>query len=290
MLSKRYIPPCLSISASPVLAGLLREIRDLLTAKGRELREYKRQQLVHTMEMGSRDTVYLLMMQMVNRYIPLFHHYLEVEETHPCPMYALLRQMIGEFSTFSEASRCWGAPAYRHDQLWECFDAAIRVVKELLSELTKGPEYVVPLVFDGAYFAASLDKRFLKARTITTCRSSSTCPRARLSACSPIQGRSARGRKWRCYGSVPCLAWMCAISRRPRKSCRDAPIATTLRSIIAGRAGVVLSSAKISPSCVNSRQTRQKCSCWSWTIPSKALSRRGTTRAREPEGRKDEAA
>src|SRR4029450_12312176 len=55
-------------------------------------------------------------------------------------------------------------PAYRHDQLWECFDAAIRVAKELLSEFTKGPEYVVPLVFDGAYFAASLDKRFFEGK------------------------------------------------------------------------------------------------------------------------------
>ena len=55
-------------------------------------------------------------------------------------------------------------PPYRHDRLWECFDAAIRVAKELLSELTKGPEYVVPLVFDGAYFAASLDKRFFEGK------------------------------------------------------------------------------------------------------------------------------
>src|SRR5919198_2237013 len=162
VLSKRYSPPCLSIYASPVLAGLLRDIRDLLTAKGRELTEYKRQRRVHTIELGSRDTVYLLMMQMVNRYIPLFHHYLEIEETHPCVFYALLRQMIGEFSTFSETVSVLGGPlpAYRHDQLWECFDAAIRVAKELLNELTKGPDYVIPLVFDGEYFAANLDKTF----------------------------------------------------------------------------------------------------------------------------------
>jgi type VI secretion system protein ImpJ len=162
VLSKRYIPPALSVQASPVLAGMLREIRDLLTAKGRELTEYKRQRRVHTIDLGSRDTVYLLMMQMVNRYIPLLHHYLEVEATHPCVFYALLRQLVGEFSTFSETVSVLGGPlpAYRHDQLWECFDAAIRVIKELLNELTKGPEYVVPLVFDGEYFAAPLDKRF----------------------------------------------------------------------------------------------------------------------------------
>jgi type VI secretion system protein ImpJ len=162
ILSKRYIPPSLSIYSSPVLAGMLKEIRDLLTAKGRELTEYKQQRRIHTIEMGTRDTVFLLMMQMVNRYIPLFHHHLEVEETHPCVLYALLRQLVGELSTFSETVSVLGGPlpAYRHDQLWECFDAAIRVAKQLLNELTKGPDYVIPLVFDGEYFAANLDKTF----------------------------------------------------------------------------------------------------------------------------------
>jgi type VI secretion system protein ImpJ len=162
VLSRRYIPPSLSVHASPVLAGMLREMRDLLTAKGRELTEFKRQHRVHTIELGSRDTVYLLMMQMVNRYIPLFHHYLEVEETHPCVFYALLRQLVGEFSTFSETVSVLGGPlpAYRHDRLWECFDVAIRVAKDLLNEFTKGPDYVVPLPFDGKYFATDLEKRF----------------------------------------------------------------------------------------------------------------------------------
>ena len=79
------------------------------------------------------------------------HHYLDVPETHPCVFYALLRQLIGEFSTFSETVSVLGGPlpAYRHDQLWVCFDAAIRLAKDLLNELTKGPEYVVSLLFDG---------------------------------------------------------------------------------------------------------------------------------------------
>lgn len=166
VLSKRYIPPCLTVQSSSLLEGMIKEIRDLLTAKGRELSEYKRQHRVHTLEMGSRDTVFLLMMQTVNRYIPLFHHHLEVEQTHPCTLYALLRQLVGELSTFSESEPALGGPLplplYRHDQVWECFDVATRKVKELLSELTKGPDYIVPLVFDGEYFAADLEKRFFE--------------------------------------------------------------------------------------------------------------------------------
>jgi type VI secretion system protein ImpJ len=164
VLSKRYIPPSLSVHASPVLDGMLRELRDLLTAKGRELAEYKRQRRIHTIDISSRDTVYLLRMQLVNRYIPLFHHHLEVEETHPCVLYALLRQLVGELSTFSETVSALGGPlpTYRHDRLWECFDAAVQMAKDLLKELTGGPEYMVQLVFDGEYFAAHLDKGFFE--------------------------------------------------------------------------------------------------------------------------------
>ena len=164
VLSRRYIPPSLTVHASVVLESMVKEIRDLLTAKGRELSEYKRQHHLQTIEMGSRDTIFLLMMQTVNRYIPLFHHHLEVEQTHPGVLYALLRQLVGELSTFSETIAVLGGPlpAYRHDRLWECFDAAVRITKELLNELTKGPDYVVPLVFDGEYFAADLEKRFFE--------------------------------------------------------------------------------------------------------------------------------
>lgn len=140
---------------------MLRDIRDLLTAKGRELSEYKGQRRIRTTNAGSRYSEYLLMIQTVNRYIPLLHHHLEIEETHPCVFYALLRQLVGELSTFSQTVSVLGGPlpAYRHDQLWECFAAAIRMAIQLLDELTGGYE-VVPLVYDGKeYFAAQLDEQ-----------------------------------------------------------------------------------------------------------------------------------
>ena len=162
MLSKRYIPPALGLGASSVLEGMLKDIRNLLTAKGRELADYQRPVSGGKGALGGREVLSLLMLQVVNRYIPLFHHHLEVRETHPCVLYALLRQFIGEFSTFSSTVSVLGGPlpAYRHDQLWECFDAAVRVAKQLIGGVEKGPEYVVPLVYDNReYFAADLERR-----------------------------------------------------------------------------------------------------------------------------------
>jgi type VI secretion system protein ImpJ len=165
VLSKHYVPPCVTIHSSPVLESLIKEIRDLLTAKGRELAEYRRRRGGEMVELGSRDIGYLLMMQTVNRYIPALHHDLEIGDIHPQLVYVRLRQLARELSKVSAAVSGLGErdgadaiPPYRHDQLWPCFDLATRRIKELLTEITTGPVGDVLLPWDGEYFSAGLDE------------------------------------------------------------------------------------------------------------------------------------
>jgi type VI secretion system protein ImpJ len=75
-----------------------------------------------------------------------------------------LRQLIGELSTFS-AEISWNGedndgamllPQYNHTRLGSCFGAAQAVVSRLLDRITAGPDYMLPLHFDGTYFAADL--------------------------------------------------------------------------------------------------------------------------------------
>lgn len=167
VLSKRYIPPAITIRSSLLLEGMIKEIRDVLTAKGQELAQYRRQRGQQMTDLGARDLGYLLMTQTVNRAIPLLHHHLEVGDTHPHIVYALLRQLVGELSTFSETSSVLGArpgeevlPPYRHDQLWPCFDLVTRRVKELLNELTTVPVGDVLLRHENEFFTADLEPPF----------------------------------------------------------------------------------------------------------------------------------
>ena len=46
--------------------------------------------------------VYILALRSVNRYVPLLHHYTETPNVHPWIIYAALRQLVGELSSFSE--------------------------------------------------------------------------------------------------------------------------------------------------------------------------------------------
>ncbi len=171
-LSGRFVPPCLTISGSEPLLKLIKEMRDQLAARSRQLEEYKRQKGVQTAEFGSRDMVYLLALRSLNRYVPILFHFTEVQQVHPWTGYGVLRQLIGELSSFSEKVNVMGEsgdgnrmlPNYDHLNLWECFSATQALITELLDEITAGPEYVIRLVYDGTYYAAELKPAIFEGR------------------------------------------------------------------------------------------------------------------------------
>jgi type VI secretion system protein ImpJ len=171
-LSEQFIPPCLNLAAVPVLARLIKEVRDQISARGRQLESYKRDRGIHTAEFGSRDMVFLLALRSLNRYVAMLVHLTETGQVHPWTAYGVLRQLIGEMTTFSERISVTGTlddgtvlvPAYRHQDLWRCFSAAQGLITQLLDEITAGPEYMIPLLFDGTYYATDLPPAIFEGR------------------------------------------------------------------------------------------------------------------------------
>ncbi len=162
--SKTFIPPSLTLSSSDILEKHIKEIRDELTARAHQLEAYKKERGIHTAEFGARDMVYLLALRSLNRYVPALHHMTGLKQVHPCAAYGLLRQLVGELSSFSEEVNVLGesgdvseaVPAYNHLQLGECFDRIHDMIIRLLNEITAGPEYMIELSYDGTYFTADL--------------------------------------------------------------------------------------------------------------------------------------
>lgn len=164
-LSGSFIPPCLTLGSSALLMATVKEIRDQLASRSRQLEGYKRQRGIQTAEFGSRDVIYLLALRTLNRYVPKLFHFVEALEVHPWRLYGLLRQLIGELSSFSETVTVLGEsaadgtqflPEYDHRNLGACFAEAHQLIQKLLDEITAGPEYVLPLIYDGTYFAADM--------------------------------------------------------------------------------------------------------------------------------------
>lgn len=163
-LSARYVPPCLSIAADETLYKIVKEIRDQIGARSRQLEAYKRDRGMHSAEFGSRDMVYLLALRSLNRYAPVLSHFSAARHGHPWNVFGLLRQLIGELSTFSGDISFSGEdqdgeqllPEYDHNALGTCFQAAQALVTRLLDQITAGPEYIISLLFDGTYFGAEM--------------------------------------------------------------------------------------------------------------------------------------
>ncbi len=171
VLSSSFIPPSLTVNSTVALEKILREIRDQLSSRGYQLEGYKRDRGVHTAEFGSRDMVYLLALRSLNRYIPQLFHLTE-SNVHPWPVYGLLRQLVGELSSFSERISVMGDAGdgsgellkYNHTNLRQCFSQAMSVITELLDEITAGPEYVFALHSDGTYYSSELPPAVFEGR------------------------------------------------------------------------------------------------------------------------------
>ncbi len=169
-----FIPPSLSCNASGPLKKLVHEVRDQLTARAYQLEEHKTRRGVQTAEFGSRDMVYLLALRSINRYVPLLFHYTKAEHAHPWEVFGVLRQLIGELTTFSDEVSVLGEiksrakdttiPDYNHQDIWTCFSAAQDMISHLLDQITAGPEYVVRLVHDGICYAAELKPAVFEGR------------------------------------------------------------------------------------------------------------------------------
>ena len=164
-LSTRFVQPCLAISVSKPLFKLIKEIKEQIGARAHDLEQYKSQKGVQTAEFGSRDMVYLLALRTLNRYVPLLQHIIEAEKVSPWMAYGVLRQLIGELTSFSENVNVLGEsengndgiPGYDHTNIWKCFSSAQDLIIKLLDEITAGPEYVIRLNFDGTYYTTELN-------------------------------------------------------------------------------------------------------------------------------------
>jgi len=108
VVAEQYIPPSLTLSASERLMKIVQEIRDQIAARGMQLEAYKKERGIHTAEFGARDMVYLLALRSLNRYIPALHQMTDSGHVHPWWVYGIVRQMIGELSSFSDGVSVMG--------------------------------------------------------------------------------------------------------------------------------------------------------------------------------------
>lgn len=174
-LQSKFIAPSLNIAASPLLLELLRQIRDEIAGRARQLEVFKPTSVAKTEDIDANHVSLLMALSVLNRYGPLLSHLIETRQTHPWQVYGVLRQLVGELSTFSDHYDMMGMtregqsliPAYQHEDIASGFQAIVTVIRLLLNEIAAAPEMLVRLQPAGAsagLYEAELPDGFFGAR------------------------------------------------------------------------------------------------------------------------------
>jgi type VI secretion system protein ImpJ len=142
VLDEHFIPTNLNCLAIPQLNGFLREIHGLLNTRGEAIAA----RVATAGHGGVAEIADFLLLQLVNRYQPLFEHLSHTAGLHPEDFYRFAIQLAGELSTFFRPEkRPAKLPGYDHDDLQKTFFPLMDELRELLGKVYEPNAIQIPL-------------------------------------------------------------------------------------------------------------------------------------------------
>lgn len=166
-LDSSFVPPCMIIVASPTLAAMIKELRDRVLGKARQLEGYK---TLSGQSGASADFTLLLMaLRTLSRFAARLDHTVEAPCVSPWDAYGLLRELVAELSVFSLDISALGenwqdeklVPNYAHTDLGRCFRSTRDVIIKLLDGISAGPRFVTRFEFRDPYWTADIPQQIL---------------------------------------------------------------------------------------------------------------------------------
>jgi type VI secretion system protein ImpJ len=142
MLDESFIAPMLDCAASTALAGFITEIQGLLHHRGEALAARVGQPGTG----GVAEISDYLLLQVVNRYEPVFVHLASAATVHPETLFIHAVQLAGDLATYARGEkRPPGFGVYRHQDLAETFAPVMRSIRESLSMVLEQTAVPIPL-------------------------------------------------------------------------------------------------------------------------------------------------
>ncbi len=135
-LAEEYIPPCLTISASPRLMTLIRSLVDRLLGISTELSQQFSQKSASQYDFHARDMSNFALIQTINTHVPAFIHLHEQGNQHPESLYRAMARFAGALTTFSTQVSAKDIPPYRHQLLGATFGRMETMIQKLLGVST----------------------------------------------------------------------------------------------------------------------------------------------------------
>lgn len=130
VLDTGYIPSTTDISTSTVLKGFLSELSSMLSHRAESIAG----RLADARRAGTAEVSDYLLLQIINRFEPLFIHFDQIRGLHPEFLYKEFIQLAGELATYiSAAKRPPKFAPYRHDDLVGSFRPVIQFLRQCFS-------------------------------------------------------------------------------------------------------------------------------------------------------------
>jgi len=163
-ISEEYIPPILKVNASNWLAGLVRQIVEILITKSSSLGEQRRQRNASLADFTTSEVAVFWLLNTINSSIPAMAHYFRSPLIHPERLYLEMSTLVGRLMTFSVDSHPKDIIKYDHDDLYLTFYTLSGQLKELLETVIPSRCVPIPLekTRESLYIGRIEDERLLK--------------------------------------------------------------------------------------------------------------------------------
>jgi len=130
MFDDRYIPPAQDIVASPRLKAALTDI----TGRAEQRADELALRAVEATDGGAETFASFLLLQALNRYVPILRHIDTLPNVHPERLFETLAGLAGEIATLVKLERKAPLlPHYDHEKLQLCFDPLFDLLQSMLS-------------------------------------------------------------------------------------------------------------------------------------------------------------
>lgn len=162
LLDDEFIQPMLNCAANQQLQNFIEEILSLLQTRAEALAKIVAGAGSGTA--GVAEVADFMLLQLCNRYEPLFRHFTQIQGIHPVVVYQVMIQLSGEMATFTDTSRrARTFETYLHEDLQGTFQPVMAVLRQYLSLVLEQNAVPLPLVGPkfGVYAAKISDRNLL---------------------------------------------------------------------------------------------------------------------------------
>ncbi len=119
-----FVPPCLSINASPVLTAMLRRLIEIIDEKSSVcMRDQESRNGVYQAGMSARHVKQYWFLHVMNSNVTSLRHFLLSQHAHPQEVFREMSRLGGALCTFGLKVHPRSLPVYDHLNLGSCFAA-----------------------------------------------------------------------------------------------------------------------------------------------------------------------